>query len=243
MDREKVIDIIQKLLRLQEGTSSQGEAESAAAKVQELLFKYKLEMADVEAVIPEEERLVREEVFSNESGKNEGNWVIVLYAGVAKYNFCTVLTGRVFNFETRSHEQKIHVIGRCESVEVVHYLCNWLVPRIRDLAKTAWNDYNGNEKRGRFTRGFLLGAALGIRQRLHAEWDAMQGTENSRALVVLSSQELQDYMSKKYPFTMTRRSHYTSSWDGREIGVEAGRNMEIHRGVTGKSTARLGSGQ
>ena len=231
MDREKVIDTIRKLIALSEGTDSPAEAESAAAKAQKLLLKYNLDMAQVNSHIEAEERLVGEEVFDSGELKNESNWIVRLYSGVARYNFCSIILKPSWQ---PSYSTPVAIIGRKGNVEAVHYMVEGLVPRIRQMAKAAWQGYAGYEKKGKFTRGFLVGCALGIESKLHAEWMQMQvADDNVRALVVNTRGELEGYMRETYPMLVKGRSRSLSSWEGREAGARAGRNMEIRRGITG----------
>jgi len=231
MNREKVIDTIQKLLRLREGTSSQAEAESAAAKVQELLFKYNLEMAEVNSHVPEDERTVGQEEFQTGEGKNEGTWIQQLYWMVSKYNFCFAL---ILSHPRKKSETKMGVVGRPGSVQAVQYLVEWLIPEARNLAKQSFREYEGWEKKGKFTRGFLSGFVIGIGGKLYEEWQAQQSRdENCKALVVTSGKEVKEYVLNRYPFVGRARRSSSSSQDGHTAGVEAGRSTQIRRGIKG----------
>ena len=221
MNREKVIDTIRKLLNLSEGTNSPAEAESAAAKAQQLLFKYNLEMADVNASISKEEKLVGQEVFESGENKNESNWIVQLYSGIARYNFCRIVT----HYSKTPYSTGVAVIGRAGNVEAVHYMVETLVPRIRQMAKAAWNEYGGREKRGRFTRGFLVGCALGIETKLYHEWQQLQASDhNIRALVINSGAELESYVRQNYGRLGKGRRRSLSSWEGRQVGAAAGQD-------------------
>lgn len=230
MDKEKVIDTIRKLLNLSEGTNSPAEAESAAAKAQQLLLKYNLAMADVNAHITEAERLVGEELFESSENKNESNWIVRLYSGIARYNFCRI----VLRLSSQQYSTEVSVIGRTGNVEAVHYMVETLVPQIRQMAKAAWREYGGHEKRGKFTRGFLVGCALGIETKLWNEWQRMQVTDvDTRALVVSSGRELEAFMRQNYGRLSTGRTRSLSSWEGKQVGAAAGQGMNIRRGITG----------
>ena len=233
MDRDKVIDTIQKLLRLRDGTNSQAEAESAAAKVQELLFKYNLDMAEVDATATQEERLVGQEFFETGERKNESTWIRILYNTVARYNFCKAVyfSGA---YTENPHGVKIAVIGRAANVEVVHYTVEWLVPNIRRMADESFKTYTGSEKRGRFKRGFLIGCVEGVGNKLYAEWQHQQQmNEKSTALVVRNDAELSQFMQDTYPKLSSGRRSSLTSWEGRTAGQVAGQSMQIRRGVKG----------
>ena len=232
MDRNKVVDVIQKLLRLRDGTNSPAEAESAAAKAQELLFKYNLDMAEVDATDTQEERLIGQEFFETGERKNESTWIRILYNTVARYNFCKTV---YFSRERidNPYGVKIAVIGRKGNVEVVHYTVEWLIPNIRRMADESFKVYTGSEKRGRFKRGFLVGCVEGVGNKLYDEWQhQQQASDKSTALVVRNDAELNLFMQNQYANLSAGRRSSLSSWEGRTAGQAAGQSMEIHRGVT-----------
>ncbi len=233
MKREKVIDTIRKLLNLSEGTNSPAEAEAAAAKAQQLLLKYNLELDEVKGFIPEEERLVGEELVETSEKKSESNWIWELYGVVARYNFCYTIRHRWID-TNNPYGVKASVIGLSGNVAVVTFTVEWLIPNIRRMAKEAWTEYEGYEKRGRFTRGFLIGCVEGIRSKLHREWEASQVVdENTRALVVVRGREIAEYVRLHFPALSISKPRSLSSWDGKTAGDRAGQDMTIRRGITG----------
>lgn len=229
MERIKVIDTIQKLLRLRDGTNSPAEAESAAAKVQELLIKYNLQMLDVDSVVPEEEKTVGEERFETTEKKNESSWVRDLYKVVANFNFCyPIWRDSLVN----QHGYNMSIVGKPANVEVVHYTVEWLVPRIRKMASSSWYEYDGYEKKGKFRRGFLAGAVVGVGDRLSLELSRAQMSDsNTRALVVVNTREIENYVMKAYPRLSKPKYVSLSSLDGREQGIKAGRGLKVQPGV------------
>lgn len=229
MERDKVIDTIQKLLRLRDGTNSKAESESAAAKVQELLIKYNLEMMEVDSVVPKAERTVGEERFETTEKKNESSWIRDLYNTVANYNFCRPLYR---DSAINQYGYNMSIIGKPANVEVVHYTVEWLIPRIRNLASDSWYEYDGYEKKGKFRRGFLAGAVVGVGDRLSSELaKAQAGDPNTQALVVVNTREVGEYVKDKYPRLSKPRSSYLSSLDGRMQGIVAGRGLKVQPGV------------
>lgn len=115
-----VYDKIRKLLALSRDTSSPVEAALAAERVQALLYKYKLDLADIEAVsqIVEVDR-----PFITEQ------WRQILAAVTARYNFVRVVavTGAYFKF-----------IGARQDVDVVLALYLFLSRTIARLAREGW---------------------------------------------------------------------------------------------------------
>lgn len=129
---------------------------------------------------------------------------------------------------------KVSIIGLPGNVAAVTFMVEWLIPNIRRMAKEEWTEYEGYEKRGRFTRGFLVGCVMGIGNKLYNEWQAFQVSDsNTRALVVVRSREVQNYVRLNFPNLGQSQERSLSSWEGRDAGDRAGRKMEIRRGITG----------
>ncbi len=241
MQKDKILDMIQKLLSLQKGTKYPHEAEAAAAKVQELLLKYNLEMDDVNTFTPEEESIVKEDIFETGEKKSESTWILNLYQVVARYNFCRVLSFSRMRARDNPHGTVATIIGREGNREAVQYMVEWLIPNIRNLATEAFNEYEGSEKKGKFRRGFLMGCTEGIGTKLHNEWlRAQQADSKTTAVVARNDKEMGAFMKKVYPVLTSTRKKSLSSWDGRDEGTKAGQSMEIRRGVgTSKTSGHL----
>lgn len=239
----KIVERIQKLLRLRDNAGTQAEAENAAAKVQELLFKHNLEMSEVESHTPDSEKSkVERQFFASDQGKNESTWVSQLYGVLARYNFCMVVIHHG-DMRYKNRNPEIAVLGKPENIAVVNYLADWLVPRIRSMSKETFNDYSGYEKRGKFTRGFLVGCVSGIQNKLHTEWQALQDSATSTALVVVNTQELTEAKDSLYGKLSQGKRSSLSSQAGYQSGYNAGRSMSFQKGVTsGNSSGRLTGG-
>jgi hypothetical protein len=238
----KIVERIQKLLRLRDNAGTQAEAENAAAKVQELLFKHNLEMSEVQSHVPDDEKSkIERQFFTTDEGKNESTWVQQLYSAIARYNFCMIV---IHKQGYRQHQSpQIAILGKPENIAVVGYTCDWLVPRIRKMSGEAFREYTGYEKKGKFTRGFLVGCVAGIQHKLHKEWQALQDSAVSTALVVVNTQELEQAKTEMYGRLSQGRRTSLSSQAGYQSGYSAGSTMSFQKGVeSGQRGGRLSSG-
>jgi len=243
----KILETIQKLLALvADKAATQGEIENATRKVQEILFKYNLSMADVDAHVRPEEVLVDDEVidFSESWKKSEGNWISSLYYVIGKYNMCSVVLkpGRepAYSRGLKWVTKSIWLIGKPHNVQIVHYLCVQLIPQIRLAEKTAWTGYIGHEKRGVFRRGFLTGCVGGIgSQLLEQERAFREANKKVDAMVVVNDKAIESFMANKFGKLSEGRRSSLGSWDGRAQGRAKGRSMGLRPGVT---EGRTGSG-
>lgn len=185
---EAIMDKIQKLMNLKEGATSVGsyaEAENAASRIQDILMKYNL---DIEQVQGHSIRK-RAEFFngwvdlSQKFDKRESFWVPKLYGAIGQNNLCRI---GIF-------QDGISIIGRKEQTELVLYIADQMIAKIRIAEKYAWNGYEGEEKRGTFRRGFFEGAVHGINNRLREE---KNDNSNPYAVMIVSrEQELADFVN------------------------------------------------
>jgi len=220
--QSKVLDLIRKLMALTE-SPNEHEAARAAEKVQELLFKYKLTMAEVEAHKKDTTgpRIIEIEADTL-SKKNWGRWKPQLAWAVARYNFAT-------GFHN-PYRGKFIFIGQETEATVAKELYEWLVIQIEDAARRAVLNYRGYSRIPTYRRSFFTGVVATVRSRLHDQWRSLQGqSEQSTALVVHSKAMLDQYKAQQYPNLVKgkRTNMANGSFEGYVDGVRAGRNMEI----------------
>jgi len=231
---------IQKLLALQESAAKIGsieEAANATEKIRALLMKHNLDLYSIQKEGKEEE-IEQSMLYPEElSPKTEGDWVKYLTHVIARHNMCEAIgTGRARGI--------MYIIGKPSNVEIVHYLIEQLINRIRPMGRKAFTEYNGFEKRNTFLRGYYRGAVKGIdyqldlagaRERNHAEQDRKQSLIGTTALMTQhmlarNKQEIEAYLKKNFKIKLGRTSSLSSS-SGRAQGFEAGKSMNINKGL------------
>ena len=266
---DNIIEKIQKLINLKEGAeavNSLAEAENAAAKLQDLLLKYNLDLEDVkEAQIKKRATEIHDDWIdlTDKQDKRESFWVPKLYGAIARHNMCRVLI----------EKNHVWILGEARNVQLILYICDQMVSKVRLAEKSAWKLYesmNGFEKRGTFRRGFFEGAAHGIDARLMSEMHNIRREQTNPLAVMVRNQmqKVNDYWEEKYvkPWEEMRKKQEEedaeyerkhgkppkrkevkirskrelSSRDGWEAGRIAGTRMQINKGVEGnKSKANL----
>ena len=227
----KTIDKIRKLIAKQQSAEQIGSLEEAntfAAKIQELLTKYNLEIADI-GDAKEKPKMGKMEFTDIRNRKSEGKWEPGLYNILAKFNYCMLITHSAGGTVVSAS-----IIGTKENIEIVKFLGDQLQTKIRMLEKIDWNDQgrHTNEKRGKFRRGFYLGAVNGIRIQLQIQRDAQMASQvKVTSLVVQTDKDLADAVDSIFGHLGKRSGGRSSSSVGRSMGHERGRSMQINRGV------------
>lgn len=198
---QNILDRVQKLINLKEGAEAVGslaEAENAAARLQDLVMKYNLDLEEVKkSQIEKRAEMFDEWVdLSSKQDKKESFWVPKLYAAIARSNFCKVFP----------NQRGIWIIGEKHNAELVLYISEQMISKVRIAAKLAWKKYEQEnkdnwqaEKRGTFIRGFLAGACSGIEQKLYREKQEMSQEGNPYAVMIVNRDKVvQDYFYEKY---------------------------------------------
>jgi len=226
---QEILDLLRKLLVFEEGAKKIGsihEAEVAATKIQELLLKYNI---DRNRISSEERKYVSKYLRVIElTSKNEGQWVRALLSSIATYNFCelVLISSSVLSYS------EFCIIGTQENVDVVEFLFEQLRIRIRELSAISWKQYTGIEKRNTYLRGFLMGASLSIRNRLHDEWEkAQKSSQSTTALILSNKSSLEAYKNSIFGKLNKKGYSSASSIDGYFDGKKVGKEMNIHKGL------------
>lgn len=233
----KLVEKIQKLENLREGAEAIGsmaEAENAAMRIQELLFKHNLTMDQVSATKIREKVTMMQDKFDLDphQAKTEADWLAKLIFAISPLFMCQAV-----KTTTRRHRYDqgiMTILGEKNNVAVVIYTVEQLINKIDVAEKMEWKRYAGHEKRNTFRRGFLVGAVAGITSKLRAQQEELKRENNSLALMVINKQkEVEKFTQEVFPRLKTARAASLMSRDGRSSGYEAGRNMNINRGVGG----------
>lgn len=228
-EEERLLRRAEKLLALAH-SDSEHEAALAIERVRELYDRYHLDRIA--------SRKVRD--------------LVALIICEKKQRFSTVdsmilsiLTGHffvraVYLTQWDAHDRKdykaVELLGTRENVAMADYVLHYLRQRLRRL----WEAYA--QKTGRSgqvaARSFMIGVLAGFRDKL-ARPETTQSSqltnerpETETALVAQAHQELEDFMSRRYPRLTTRRWS-TGQRDQRsyEAGCSEGERLTIAKGV------------
>lgn len=231
MDENKMIDKIKKLLAKSDSAKELGntaEAETYAMKVQELLIQHNLEMADLKE---EEKSEIIMEVMDLKDifniGKSEGPWITQLIGTLAMYNLCRIIIiGRMSG-------NKIYIFGEEHNIEVVKYMHDQIVTKVKKLSLKAWSEYRGMEKRNTFLRGYKSGVVIGITSKLREQQaNQMNQYEGMTGLVKVNDHKLNDRINMEFGGGLgTAKNRRLSGQDGSNRGFQDGKNMNLSKGI------------
>lgn len=245
IDSAKIEAIKEKLRKLIAKEASardignQAEADAFAAKISELMLEYELEMDEVMKGSGKEVYEVGDEIFDTEplSQRHESNWVAILYHNVSEMAFCRAV---LYAHKREAAPYRVIIFGDQHNREMLHYIVAQLVVKLRALSRRAFNEYKdsgGQDKRNTYVRSFLKGACLGIRLRLLDERKKQEAENTQVTGLVLDRQgAIQNYMEDKGYAVKPQKHTKTSSGAGYREGVNAGKSVDINKGVSGKGS-------
>lgn len=239
MEKENVIQKIQKLLKLQYGAESigsTGEAFQAAKMVKKLLMEYNLSMSDIDTSDGEQKLTMTKPDELAGSDRYGNHWKFQLLGVIASNNLCSAykrVSGKMF------------VIGTEDNVTIVQEFYNYLVKVFRRLAKEHWErkckeweqqGYNveyilfaDNTVMNKFFRSYLEGVPVGLQE----NYDSLKPTSAETALVVCHQEAIDEYvkenftMNDKKPRTRTRKIY----GDAYNLGAADGRAVSLNRQI------------
>jgi len=238
---ESIVFKIKKLMALSK-SSNENEAASAAAKAQELLLKYNVELSQVENVSLDREdtRLVSE--FKELFGLNVIQWKRDLAFSVAKANMCKgVSSGRGMYF-----------LGKKHNIEIVEFLYETIVRDLERIAEEKWKqilalrdmqsqfpqlnlftDYSLMHVHGKtWKASFYVGAVKTVKERLEENLTELQvDNPNLSALITTEDVRLQNFFRQQFPSTTKVHGASASYRAAYESGRIAGREVQFKRGV------------
>ena len=253
---EKIIVRIQKLLSLAEHENSNvGEAGNAAAKVQELLDAYNLEMAQVLAYDTGEGSSgieiieVRHSYGPYFSALNKG-WQAIMRVVAKQYN-CTDLLTSGWDEKTEkelarkrddgySHKRvaKFIIIGEKTNVETAIAVFDWLKQQLDVEASREWPRYRDEMKELNrspgdpipFRLNFFFGAADEIRRIMSEKREERENYSAVTALAIKYDELNQEYVNETYgELVTTAASQAQANGYAYRRGREAGGRIERQR--------------
>lgn len=237
---DNILKRIQKLLSLAEGAKQVGsihEAEVAAQKAQQLLFEYNLDIDTIKGTLEKEERMVGEEriQYGDKIVGKEGDWLKSLYHTIARHNLCKVI---YLHLSRNKDEKWVALIGEKHNTEIVKYFIEYLTPQIRNLARKAFSEYFGEEKRGAFIRGFLVGCVRGIDDQLSGQLRQM-ADQNPKidGLMRITDVNLAKYVANEYGRLKSSAPTRRSAQDGFGMGRQTGQGLSLNKGIKGGGNA------
>jgi hypothetical protein len=243
MQLEKIRARIQKLLAMAQDSSSPHEAAIGAERIQKLMAKFNLDMADVIAKeLQDEDNLVHvDREFQYKRIPAHIQWIEVTIA----HAFNCEVQRRYKNRNGIDYDVT-EIFGYKTDVEVVKSLCTYICGQLDVMAKRVKvpENYRRFDYARRYMADWRKGAAKEICDRIESFYGSGEVTENraANASIVGSQSALatlkKDAIRRKFGqfrYSTSTTKYYTH--DGLAAGGQAASAIDINRKISGNTQA------
>lgn len=242
-NKDKIFEKLRKLMNLKESSKelgNDGEANAAAAGITRLLMYYNLSETDV----PEQEKIDNPVISTEIPFKVElsnGAWYRDLVTVVCKHNMCRALIVSI-RYNGRMRRSKFEIIGRKKNVEAVLYLISFLSHQFVAIGKREYSQYRHDciwkhntypQSLTMYLKSFLYGCCIGLNKKLEEEKMSLSAETNVNALILTTQSEIDDFL-KGEEIGKARKSNASIDALCAKKGVEAGKAIEINKGIHAK---------
>lgn len=247
-DQTAIIEKIKKLLRLADvkAGGTPAEVAAAAAKAQELLFRHNLAMEDVGDIHGTEEEVekITKNLFDLDATYLTSRWHASLLHVIAKPLFCRM----IYHAAKAGKPGRATLVGKPSNIAVCRYFYDYLHRTIDLMAVEYREEWKAKKDKAgekyipddsfRVRVEFCLGAVATIGKRMAEKFsEEANENRNSKALVVVSDQALDEAFKACFPNTTKVKSKAKGDFSAYKQGVAAGGRIPLNRGLAGGKTA------
>lgn len=250
--RAKLIERCRRLRALAT-SSNPNEAASATSMLQSQLFKYNIELAELDAA----DNYARRTVYARHSFDVENTelyWQSILAVAICDCNSARIVNMGVREVGARSHKvATLQIFAEEHNVEIVNYLFDYLAFAISEMSEVGWIVYDATAKgtgtqtgqrKREWIADFRYNAARTINRRLREAHraDLASTTATTMALVVRNDKALDEAFYRAVgPLRKGRSTARNSYSDGARDGTAYGRTADINRsGISAGSSKKWG---
>lgn len=216
-EADRMLAKVRKLLALAASPNA-NEAEAAMAAANTLLLKYNLELTGQSEGHFAYRRLGRTAVAL------PVEWKLVASI-LSKFFFVECIWVSVYNARRDRMERTLEIVGSDTNLELAGYAHDFLHKACDALWQQNWRDLRKGGPTAK--REFVAGVLMGFTEKLKTERTANAG----RGLVWVGDPELKAWFHQRHPTTRSLYGGGVRRGAAHEAGVEAGRELRLHRGV------------
>lgn len=231
---ENILNKLKKLLNKANSAKdigSSSEAELFAAKAQQIMAEYNLELSQIK-LEEDKPRVGKNYLDPKElNKKNQGKWLFKLYKVICDFNYCNA----IFTFK----QDSLILIGESHNVEMVKYIVTQLSERVKPILKNEWAKHKKlpqeeQEKKGQFIRGYLIGFVHGIHSKLSTERVILHKKKPQiGTMALILTNKVEKFMEEEIETeSVKNKGSHSKSEVGYSLGYSKGLNTSIDKGLT-----------
>jgi hypothetical protein len=225
---------VEKLLALAQ-SSNENEAILAMQKANELIEKHNI------THLAESHDASYTYVIINKKRKRIESYQRKICTILRDFFFVKIITSYLYDPLSNDTHKTIEILGSHENVVIAEYCYHFLESRLVALWSQNRHRYKGSVRTEK--NSYYMGLLSGFYDKLHSQREKKQATSKPQnrinSLVVAEDQRLNNYVSMRFPrlTTISRRGPriYKGTY---EAGVETGKKINLHKGVSRKDGNR-----
>lgn len=208
-----------------ENGCTEAEAASAAAKANELLLKYNLELERIIGLSDSE--IEKEMNVSFSQGRLE--WDKYLTICVAKHNLCAILrktfSGAVLTDYCQDACVGIYIFGRATNVRATEMMLDWIREQMFLIFAEEKKKYV--KLPSKYKNSFMYGMGRRIDERLKESRETFEIEDESKAMVLRVDKEARDFMKTLMEVKKGSAGKTWINQEGFSRGMKAGDNVSF----------------
>lgn len=233
MNIEQIKDKIKKLLALSEDNPSDAEGFSAMQKAQELMAKYKLEMADVSDKEDVPRKCIKENTHVSYGTRSSDHYLNEL-AGIIADNFCcinyisTPRGSRTHNICFMGYEEDVAI-----AIEVLHTANRAIIKGYNRVYKSLQEDYGMDYVPAYYFNPAKVGYIDGYLEGLKKALEDQKEQNQEWGLVLVTPKEAQDFLDGLTHATFGGVTKVDKSYY--QEGYNDGTNFQLNKKLDNRS--------
>lgn len=224
MERDKLIERIQKLLSRHQGAgATEAEAQTAMAMASRLMAEHNIAMSEVEGYEVGAEQWVEEETWSGKTRSNIAPYIVPI---LQKFFFVKMVWKN-----NDDYSQSLRIFGTAENVETA----KWVFGYLKSTYASLYLRYRKEAGTTVSSVSYYQGLRDGFMEKLRNERDLLNvsAPNSSNALVLVNTKLMEEY-KRRYPtFKPIRPRSTDRTSEAYSRGHQDGRNIELRRPLEG----------
>ncbi|SLM28216.1 conserved hypothetical protein [Desulfamplus magnetovallimortis] len=234
-ESDRIMIKVKKLMSLA-SSGNHHEAEAAAAKANELIARYNVDM------IRHDRKRGFESIIITEPTLKMSQYHSLAASILTNFYFVRGIWLFIYMPEKQQWGKAFEISGTPTNLKIADYVFNYII----GYAEQSWKQYKKANPSCRSRSGYMTGVLYGFMKKLEEqqkESEISQRREQSNDYIpaTIEDQRLALYYEKRHPDTVSKKtSYYSRSASAYNSGMEQGKNLTISKGIT--SSGKTGGG-
>jgi hypothetical protein len=226
---DKIMGKVKKLMGLA-ASKNRFEAESAAAKANQFISRYNIDM------IHHDKPRDFESIFITDAVLKRSQAAILASVIVEKFYFVETVWLTSFMVQRGRVGYMLELTGTVTNIKIADYVFHYILK----YAESRWREYKKNHPSCRSRSGYMTGVVAGFKEKLGSQkrefmvraMGSPDDADDLGALVAVEDKRLQRHFHMRHPrIRVTSMSHSTASRLAYESGKEQGRNLNVSKAI------------